>query len=261
MLDTPLTDGQGLMNAYQSQPTLGSDNWYHLYWVWRDTPDCSTNHDLSYLKSPDLINWFNAFDKQVQLPVTIDIKSVIIDPIPVKGGIINLAASLCLDKKEEPLMAYHKYDAEGNLQLFVARLKGKKWKIKQLTQWDYRWEFSGNGSINFEVRLGAFKNRGDGFYELAYSHIKYGDGIFLLNEKMKICGTVIKPAQPKEISTLEGTFTGLQVRNSQDLGTSGEPGSRYMLKWETLPANRDQARPEPWPEASQLYLYKLKSKE
>ena len=51
MLDVPLTDGQGLMNAYQSQPTLGPDGWYHLYWVWRDTPDCSTNHDLSYMKS------------------------------------------------------------------------------------------------------------------------------------------------------------------------------------------------------------------
>ena len=31
MLDVPLTDGQGLMNAYQSQPTLGPDGWYHLY--------------------------------------------------------------------------------------------------------------------------------------------------------------------------------------------------------------------------------------
>ena len=56
LLDTPLTDGQGLMNAYQTQPILMEDNWYHVYWVWRDTPDCSTNHDLSYIKSPDLKN-------------------------------------------------------------------------------------------------------------------------------------------------------------------------------------------------------------
>ena len=84
LLDTPLTDGQGLMNAYQTQPTLLSDNCYHVYWVWRDTPDCSTNHDLSYIKSPDLKNWFNAFGDPVKLPVTIDNKSVIVDPIPVK---------------------------------------------------------------------------------------------------------------------------------------------------------------------------------
>jgi hypothetical protein len=36
-----------------------------------------------------------------------------------------------------------------------------------------------------------------------------------------------------------------------------EKGIQYLLKWETLPANRDRARPEPWPEPSQLYLYKL----
>ncbi len=35
-------------------PHLWHDNWYHVWWVWRDTPDCSTNHDLSYMKSPDL---------------------------------------------------------------------------------------------------------------------------------------------------------------------------------------------------------------
>jgi hypothetical protein len=65
LLDTPLTDGQGLMNAYQSQPTLMKDGWYHMYWVWRDTPDCSTNHDLSYMKSPDLQHWYNAYGEQI----------------------------------------------------------------------------------------------------------------------------------------------------------------------------------------------------
>jgi len=155
LLDTPLTDGQGLMNAYQTQPTLLADNWYHVYWVWRDTPDCSTNHDLSYIKSPDLKNWYNAFGEKIKLPVTLDDKSVIVDPIPAKGGIINLAASLCFDKKGSPLFAYQKYDGKGNLQFYTARLSGKKWVVKQLTNWDYRWEFSGGGSIVFEVRIGG----------------------------------------------------------------------------------------------------------
>jgi hypothetical protein len=257
LLDTPLTDGEGLMNAYQTQPTLLSDNWYHVYWVWRDTPDCSTNHDLSYIKSPDLKTWYNAFGEQVKLPVTLSNKSVIVDPIPAKGGIINLSASLCFDNEGKPLMAYHKYDADGYLQFYTARLSGKKWEIKQLTKWDYRWEFSGNGSINFEVRVGAFINRGDGYYELGYNHVKYGNGNFLLNEKMEICGRVAKPAAPSLISKLEGTFPGLQVRTSGDSGKTDEAGVRYLLKWETLPANRDQPRPEPWPEPSQLYLFKL----
>lgn len=259
LLDTPLTDGQGLMNAYQTQPTLMADNWYHVYWVWRDTPDCSTNHDLSYIKSPDLKNWFNAFGEPVKLPVTLDNKSVIVDPIPPKGGIINLAATLCLDEKSNSIFAYHKYDKAGNLQFYTARLNGKKWDIKQLTNWDYRWDFSGNGSINSEVRIGELKKRSDNTYELGYRHIKFGNGVFLLNESLDICGSVLKPKLPTQLSTLEGTFPGLSVRSSPDLGSSGESGVRYLLKWETLAANRDKARPEPWPEPSQLYLYKLKT--
>lgn len=259
LLDTPLTDGQGLMNAYQTQPVLRGDNWYHVYWVWRDTPDCSTNHDLSYIKSPDLKNWFNAFGQPVKLPVTLDNKSVIVDPIPPKGGIINLAASLCFDDDGNPIFAYHKYDSNGNLQFYTARMEGKKWRIKQLTNWDYRWEFSGNGSINSEVKVGAFKNRGMGFFELGYNHIKYGNGTFLLNDSMEICGEVKKPELLADISKLEGTFPGLEVRTTGDLGKIKNNKIRYLLKWETLPANRDKPWPEPWPEPSQLYLFKLKT--
>ena len=260
LLDKPLTDGQGLMNAYQTQPELLSDNWYHVYWVWRDTPDCSTNHDLSYIKSPDLKNWFNAFGEPVKLPITIDNKSVIVDPIPVKGGIINLAASFCFDRHGKPVFAYHKYDQKGNLQFYTARLTNKKWVIKQLTNWDYRWEFSGGGSISNEVRIGKFRNRGDGYYELDYSHIKYGNGTFLLNEALEICGSVRKAGLPSELTAGEGDFAGLKVNMSSDLGKNPESGIRYLLKWETLTANRDQARPEPWPAPSQLYLIKLKNK-
>jgi hypothetical protein len=80
----------------------------------------------------------------------------------VKGGIIHLAASLCFDNDGRPIFAYHKYDEDGNLQFYTARLSGKKWEIRQLTLWDYRWEFPGGGSIISEVRVGSFTNRGDG---------------------------------------------------------------------------------------------------
>lgn len=261
MLDVPLTDGQGLMNAYQTQPIVMKDGWYHVYWVWRDTPDCSTNHDLSYMKSADLKNWFNAFDESLELPATLDNKKVIVDPIPVKGGIINLAAKLCLDENNKPVFAYHKYDSVGNIQFYTARTKDNKWIYKQVTDWDYRWEFSGNGSINTEVRIKGFRNRSDGFYEIDYWHIKYGDGTILLNDKFENCGKVLKAESFASQLEVENKFPGLLVRTSGDLGKNAEEGKRYILKWETLNVNRDRPHPKPWPEPSQLYLYKLKKTE
>lgn len=257
LVDTPMTDGQGLMNAYASQPRLMADGWYHLYWVWRDTPDCSTNHDLSYMKSPDMRRWFDVYGNPIELPATLDKTSLIVDPIPVKGGIINLAAKLCLDQNNMPIFAYHKYDDAGNLQFYTARFNGHDWKIKQVTEWGYRWEFSGNGSINSEVRVGDFVRRSDGFFELGYTHIKYGTGTMLLNEDLELVGKVLKPAPFRERLQVEGDFPGLQVQTAGDLGESREPGARYLLKWETLNRNRDRPRPRPWPEPSRLYLYKL----
>ena len=260
MLDVPLTDGQGLMNAYQTQPTILKDGWYHMYWVWRDTPDCSTNHDLSYMKSPDLVNWYNAFGRQVSLPATLDQKSMIVDPIPPKGGIINLAAKMVLDGNDNPVFAYHKYDSIGNLQFYTAQISADRWLYQQITSWDYRWEFSGNGSINSEVRIKSFNERNDGNYEVDYWHIKYGNGTILLNDKFEAIGKVLKPEPFGADLEIEGTFPGLLVQTRGDLGDSGEENIRYMLKWETINRNRDKPRPKPWPEPSNLYLYKLSKK-
>ncbi|MDZ7606266.1 MAG: BNR-4 repeat-containing protein [Cyclobacteriaceae bacterium] len=72
------------MNAYQSQPKLLADDWYHVYWVWRDTPDCSTNDDLSYIKSPHPITWYNVHGEKITMPATLGNSSIIVDPIPPK---------------------------------------------------------------------------------------------------------------------------------------------------------------------------------
>jgi hypothetical protein len=213
------------------------------------------------MKSPDLKNWFNAFGEPVELPATIENKSLVVDPIPPGGGIINLAARVCLDENNSPVFIYHKYAEDENLQVFVAQLEGYEWVSKQITDWDHRWKFSGRGSIVFDVRLKDFKRRNDGFYEFSYWHVKYGNGIVLLDETFDNAGRVVKSEPFEETLQLEGNYPGLQVRTTEDIGKSGEDGIRYLLKWETLLHNRDLPRPEPYPAPSRLYLYKLKKSE
>lgn len=256
LLDDPLTDGQGKMNAYQSDPILLGDNWYHVYWVWRDTPDCETNHDLSYIKSPDLKTWYNAFGEEMNLSVTIDNRSVIVDPIPVKGGIINLAARLVLDDDHSPVFVYHKYDEAGYLQFYIARIEDDRWTYTQITDWDYRWEFKGRGSIVSEVRIKGFEKRQSG-YSISFYHIKYGDKTMYLNDDFEIIRTIDNSDPEQRIFTLEGKYPGLGIRTAADSGYHPTQDSKYVLKWETLPSNRDRPRPEPWPAPSTLYLYKI----
>ncbi len=254
LLEEPLTDGLGQMNAYQSQPTLMEDDYYHVYWVWRDTPDCETNHDLSYIKSPDLIHWYNAFDEPVSLSVTPENTAVVVDPIPVNGGIINLAARLCLDDDLNPVFVYHKYDEQGNLQFYIATREGRGWQYKQITDWDYRWEFKGRGSVVSEVRIRGFEKTDSG-YEIPFYHIKYGEKTLVLDRDFNVVDEVDRTETVQTAIALEDDFRGLEVRiQTEKVDGPGQP--KYFLKWETLPNNRDRPRPQPWPSASNLYLYR-----
>ena len=258
LLDRPLTDGMGKMNAYQSKPMLLEDGWYHVYWVWRDTPDCATNHDLSYMKSPDLKKWYTVSGEQIDLPATLNTNGLIVDPIPVNGGIINLAAKLVLDKDNNPVFVYHKYDEVGNLQLYVAYLEDGTWKNHTITNWEYRWEFSGFGSIDFEVLLKEFNRRADGRFEVGYYHKAYGEGTILLDKDLKAIGSVIKPESLANQLDVEGNFPGLVLQTLKDGSNNGKGTLKYLLKWETLNNNRDLPREKPWPKPSVLKLYELK---
>ena len=259
LLDQPLTSGQGKMNAYLCGPRRGPDGYLHLCWVWRDTSGCEFNHDLSYARSKDFIRWETSTGKPLALPITID-TAEIVDPVPVRGGLINGNAKLGFDSKHRPVISYHKYDGDGNTQIYNARLEDGTWRIYQVTDWDYRWAFSGGGAIVFEVRVGSVGPHGEGKLAQSWSHKQYGSGIWLLDEEtMQIVGELEKkPSFPKDISGVESHFEGMQVRWRGDSGSSGEAGVRYVLRWETLPANRDRPREGPLPEPSMLRVYELR---
>ena len=81
LVDVPILDGLGAMNAYARMPDLGPDGLYHMVWMWRDTPDCATNHDISYARSRDLVNWEAGDGTALPLPITVEAASSIVDPV------------------------------------------------------------------------------------------------------------------------------------------------------------------------------------
>ena len=261
LLDKPLTDGQGKMNAYPRGPLRGPEGTFHLTWIWRDTPDCSTNHDLSYAKSKDLVNWKTASGDPLTLPITIDTPGVIIDPVPPRGGIINGNGSIGFDKKNRPVIAYHKFDKNGNTQAYAARFENSKWKITQISDWNWRWYFSGGGSINTEVSLGTVTPESDGTLSLSWRNKNHGSGIWRLDETtLKPIGSIKKKSdRPGHLGKVESDFPGMQTRWANDLGSSNEPNVKYFLRWETLGRNRDRPRQGPLPAPSMLRLYKIKN--
>lgn len=67
-----LIDGEGERSAYWDM-VVGVDDTLHLAWVWRESPDVATNHDLLYAESSDGgKTWRRRDGKEYQLPATRD---------------------------------------------------------------------------------------------------------------------------------------------------------------------------------------------
>ena len=66
---------------------------------------------------------------------------------------------------------------------------------------------------------------------------------------------------PPELRKNRRQVPGLKVKTAGDSGTSDKPGTRYILRWETLEANRDKPRTGPLPEPSMLRVYRVMTAE
>ena len=241
LLDKPLTDGQKLMNAYMQGPTLGPDGYYHLIWVWRDTPDCSTNHDLSYARSKDLVNWESVRGEKVDLPITIHYEQLIVDPTPIYKGLINIGIKIGFDADNKLLIGYHKYDSAGNTQLFLARYTNNKWINNQITNWDYRWDFKGYGTIKNELLIESPYATEQGEIIFGYHHIKYGNRQVVINNETLnyMRAEALTTIYPSEIDSVRSEIKGMVVNKVMDKGKTDKD---FMLRWETLAPNRDKVQ-------------------
>ncbi len=258
-LDEPLLDGSGHdMNAYPHGPKRGPDGRFHIVWMWRNTPDAATNHHISYMRSENLREWETAGGKPVQLPVTPENKSVVVDPVPSREGLINMGYALGFDHRNRPIVSYHKYDEEGNSQIYNARWEGNGWKIHQMSSWDVRWEFGGGGSIPSRVGSGRVRPVAEGKLAQPYYHWKAGNGTALLDaDTLQVIGeTTIGYRKPSELTKPRSDVKGMEVHWKGDSGSSGKKRVRYQLRWESLEPNRDR-KPDRTPEPSTLEVYKF----
>jgi hypothetical protein len=260
LLEKPLLDGQGQRNAYPSGPGRGPDGWFHMDWVWRDTSDCATNHHLSYARSRDLVHWESASGKQVTLPILLDDQSLWVDPIPSGGGIINGCQKLFVDADNRPILAYHKADTDGNMQIYATRFQRGEWKQHRLTNWDKSVPFGGGGSMGFiGISISGLSRQAPGVLSMTCRHRDYGSRRLVIDEETLtlINRTVsVLPKYPWTLNHMRSDFEGMRIRRATD---SGQPNANvhYILQWETLGRNFDRPRKPPLPAPAMLRLHKL----
>ncbi len=251
--DQPMFFGGKAMNAYPLDPVRGPDGFYHQVWVWRDTPMAETNHDLSYARSRDLIHWETAAGTPLALPLTIATQGIVIDPAPVRGGLLNGTQAVGFDAHGRVVISYIKYDDAGNTQLYFARFEGGRWVSRQASDWTYRWDFHGGGSLGTEIKVGPLRAE-SGRLTIAIDHRVVGSGVWEVDPATLKLTRTPKLAPPQVHGVDDASPTALFDRSADDVGDARTDGVHYRLEWRTLGENRDKPRPEGAPPPTMLRL-------
>ena len=255
LLDTTLLEGEGERSAYSSSPQLGPDGRFHMIWMWRETPDALTNNTLSYARSKDLIHWETSAGKPLKLPITRATGDVI-DPAAPGTGLINMCYSLGFDREHRPVAVYHRFDASGNSQAFIARPDaGAAWRIRQISDWKFHWDFSGNGSQARQVSLKRPEPDANGNLIVGYSTKAAGSGRWRIDGDTLALIEKLPPERndpARKLPSPKSSFPGIETRTA----SSTSNGVEWTLRWQTLGPNRDlETRNVPPP--SELRLYQL----
>jgi hypothetical protein len=126
-LHSNLISGEGQRSAYW-QAFVDDAGTIHLSWVWRESPDVASNHDMAYARSRDGgLTWERSNGERYALPVTAATAEYAAR-IPQRSELIN-QTSMAAGKDGKPVIASY-WRAEGAQvpQYHLLYLDGGRWR-------------------------------------------------------------------------------------------------------------------------------------
>ena len=160
-LHSNLIDGEGKRNAYW-QACVDENNTIHIYWVWRESPDVSSNHDMCYARSKDGgLSWETSGGKKYVLPVTAESAEYALR-IPQKSELINQTSMSC-DKQGNPfIVSYWKDSLSLFPQYHLLYNTGGSWRYKTLDFRKTGFSLSGMGTKKIPISRPQVLVKGQG---------------------------------------------------------------------------------------------------
>lgn len=161
-LQQNLISGEKQRSAYW-QAFVDSKGTIHLSWVWRETPDVASNHDLCYARSTDGgITWEKSTSEKYALPITAATAEYACT-IPQRSELIN-QTSMFADAAGHPFIATY-WSEKGSAvpQYHLVFKTGKQWQTEDLGFRKTPFSLSGTGTRHIPVsrpQIVAWKNNG-----------------------------------------------------------------------------------------------------
>lgn len=149
-LHTNLIDGEKQRNAYW-QAYVDSKGTIHISWVWRESPDVASNHDLAYARSTDGgYTWEKSTGEKYRLPITAATAEYAVR-IPQKSELIN-QTSMSADENGSPfIVTYWREEGSAIPQYHVVHHTGQSWQTILLGFRQTPFSLSGTGSKRIPI--------------------------------------------------------------------------------------------------------------
>lgn len=149
-LNGNLIDGEGTRSAYW-QACTDSMGTFHISWVWRETPDVATNHDMCYARSKDGgKTWEKSTGEKYILPITASTAEYACH-IPQNSDLIN-QTSMFADAKGRPFIVSYWADTSTKIpQYHLIFKQGKDWKVYNTAFRHTVFSLSGMGTKHIPV--------------------------------------------------------------------------------------------------------------
>ncbi|MEJ7736608.1 MAG: BNR repeat-containing protein [Chitinophagaceae bacterium] len=246
-------DGEGQRNAYW-QMAIDDNGTIHLSWVWRESGDVASNHDLCYARSTDGgKTWEKTTGEKYTLPVRAASAEYAYN-IPENSELIN-QTSMCADASGRPFIATF-WRAQGTTvpQYQLVYHDGKQWNKIQVSNRKSAFTLSGGGTKRIPIARPQIMMRRNGARELAlmvYRDEERGDkvsvltcadfptGKWLENDLTAVSVGQWEPGYDRELWKLKGLLHLFVQKCEQGDGEGvkkGPPQPVMVLEWN--PNNR-----------------------
>jgi hypothetical protein len=151
---TQLQDGWINGEAQRSpywQMAIDKAGTIHVSWVWRESPDVASNHDLGYARSKDGgRTWEKSTGQKYVLPITAA-NAEYACYIPQKSELIN-STSMSTDDAGHPYIATYWRDTSNNIpQYRMVYNDGQRWITQQVSNRTTPFSLSGAGTKRIPI--------------------------------------------------------------------------------------------------------------
>jgi hypothetical protein len=166
-LHSNLIDGEGKRNAYW-QACVDQKGTIHISWVWRESPDVASNHDLCYARSTDGgQTWEKSTGEKYRLPITA-MSAEYACTIPQRSELIN-QTSMCADENGNPFIATYWRDAGTTIpQYHLVYLHNRRWEVRPLNFRKTAFSLSGMGTKKIPIARPQILVQGAGSKSVAW---------------------------------------------------------------------------------------------